>query len=80
MNEQRKCLVGHDDDGGWVFGIAIALFVVAMIVAIIVYGGAFIGGFHSLKNYILAFKHNVVDSNRKPVPVLILRKKTTHSL
>ena len=32
-------------------------------------GGAFIGGFHSLKNYILAFKHNVVDSNRKPVPV-----------
>lgn len=40
-----------------------------MIVAIIVYGGAFIGGFHSLKNYILAFKHNVVDSNRKPVPV-----------
>lgn len=23
MNEQRKCLVGHDDDGGWVFGIAI---------------------------------------------------------
>lgn len=69
MNEQRKCLVGHDDDGGWVFGIAIALFVVAMIVAIIVYGGAFIGGFHSLKNYILAFKHNVVDSNRKPVPV-----------
>lgn len=70
MNEQRKCLVGHDDDGGWVFGIAIALFVVAMIVAIIVYGGAFIGGFHSLKNYILAFKHNVVDSNRKPVPVV----------
>lgn len=67
MNEQRKCLVGHDDDGGWVFGIAIALFVVAMIVAIIVYGGAFIGGFHSLKNYILAFKHNVVDSNRSDV-------------
>lgn len=33
------------------------------------HGGAFIGGFHSLKNYILAFKHNVVDSNRKPVPV-----------
>lgn len=49
------------------FGIAIALFVVAMIVAIIVYGGAFIGGFHSLKNYILAFKHNVVDSNRKRI-------------
>ena len=62
MNEQRKCLVGHDDDYGWAIGLAIALFVIAMIVAIIVYGGAFIGGFHSLKNYILAFKHNVVDS------------------
>ena len=69
MNEQRKCLVGHDDDYGWAIGLAIALFVIAMIVAIIVYGCAFIGGFHSLKNYILALKHNEVDSNRKPVPV-----------
>lgn len=69
MNEQRKCLVGRDDDYGWAIGLAIALFVIAMIVAIIIYGGTFIGGFYSLKNYILAFKHNVVDSNRKPVPV-----------
>lgn len=69
MNEQRRCLVGHDDDYGGAIGLAIALFVIAMIVAIAVYGGAFIGGFYSLKNYILAFKHNVVDSNRKPVPV-----------
>lgn len=69
MNEQRKSLVGRDDDYGWAIGLAIALFVIAMIVAIIIYGGTFIGGFHSLKNYILAFKHNVVDSNRKPVPV-----------
>ena len=69
MNEQRKCLVGRDDDYGWAIGLAIALFVIAMIVAIIIYGGTFIGGFHSLKNNILAFKHNVVDSNRKPVPV-----------
>lgn len=67
MNEQRRCLVGRDDDAGWIIGLAIALFVIAMIVAIAVYGGIFIGGFHSLKNYILAFKHNVVDSNRKPV-------------
>ena len=29
MNEQRKCLVGHDDDGGWVFGIAIAVLLLA---------------------------------------------------
>ena len=40
MNEQRKCLVGRDDDYGWAIGLAIALFVIAMIVAIIVYGGA----------------------------------------
>ena len=32
MNEQRKCLVGHDDDYGWAIGLAIALFVIAMIV------------------------------------------------
>ena len=69
MNEQRKCLVGHDDDYGWLIGIIIALVVISMIVAIAVYGGAFIGGFHSIKNYVLAFKHNVFDSNRKPLPV-----------
>lgn len=32
MNEQRKCLVGRDDDYGWAIGLAIALFVIAMIV------------------------------------------------
>lgn len=69
MNTQRKCLVGHDNDYGWIFGIIIAIMVVMIVCAIIVYGGAFIGGFHSIKNYILAFKHNVFDSNRKPVPV-----------
>ena len=31
-------------------------------------GGAFIGGFHSLKNYFISFKHNVYDGNRNPVP------------
>ena len=31
MNEQRKCLVGRDDDYGWAIGLAIALFVIAMI-------------------------------------------------
>lgn len=69
MNAKRKCMVGHDDDHGWIIAIAIAIFVIAVVCAIIFYGGAFIGGFHSIKNYILAFKHNVVDSNRKPLPV-----------
>ena len=67
MNEKRKCMVGHDDDYGWIFTIIIAIVVVMIVCAIIVYGGAFIGGFHSIKNYILAFKHNVFDSNRRPV-------------
>lgn len=69
MNTKIKCMVGHDDDYGWIMAIVIALMVVMIVCAIIVYGGAFIGGFHSLKNYILAFKHNVVDSNRKPLSV-----------
>ncbi|MCC8130383.1 MAG: hypothetical protein LUC38_03435 [Oscillospiraceae bacterium] len=63
MNNTRKCMVGHDDDGGWIFAIVIAIIVIAIVCMIVVYGGAFIGGFHSIKNYILAFKHNVFDSN-----------------
>lgn len=66
MNDKRKCLIGHDDDSGWIMGLVIGLMIVMVIIAIIVYGGAFIGGFHSLKNYVLAFKHNVFDSNRLP--------------
>ena len=60
-------MVGHDDDFGWIFVILIAIVVIAIVCAVIIYGGAFIGGFHSIKNYVLAFKHNVIDSNRKPV-------------
>lgn len=67
MSEKRNCLVGHDDDGGWIMALVIGLLIVMCVVAIIVYGGAFIGGWHSLKNYVLAFKHNVFDSNRAPV-------------
>ena len=66
MNTERKCMVGHDDDGfGWIFVVVIAIIVIMCVVALIVYGGAFIGGFHSIKNYIVAFKHNVFDANRK---------------
>lgn len=69
MSEKRKCLVGHDNDSGWIISLFIGLCIVMCIVAIIVYGGAFIGGWHSLKNYVLAFKHNVYDSNRAPASV-----------
>lgn len=66
MNEQKKCLVGHDSDDGAIMAIIIAIVVVCAIIALMVYGGAFIGGFHSLKNYAISFKHNIVDSNRVP--------------
>ncbi len=68
MNMMRKCMVGHDDDGavaGIIIVILIAIVVIAVVCAIIFYGGIFIGGFHSIKNYLTAFKHNVFDSNRK---------------
>ncbi len=69
MNEKRKCLVGHDSDDGAMWALIMAIIVVMVIMSIIVYGGAFIGGFHSLKNYFISFKHNVYDSNRNPVSV-----------
>ena len=69
MNEKRKCLVGHDDDGGWIIALVIAIVVIMTIIALMVYGGIFIGLFHSIKNYFVALKHNIIDSNRKPVPV-----------
>lgn len=40
MNAKRKCMVGHDDDYGWIIAIAIAIFVIAVVCAIIFYGGA----------------------------------------
>lgn len=64
MNEERRCLVGHDDDN-WLFMIIIGIIILMAICAIVVYGGAFIGGFHSIKNYAVAFWHNVIDSNKK---------------
>ena len=69
--KKRNCLAGRDSDSGagWIIGIAIALFVISIVVAICFYGGIFIGGFHSLKNYFLALKHNVWDSNRNPSAV-----------
>ena len=61
-------MVGRDDDDSFLISIMIVLFVVAMIMCIMVYCGAFIGGYHSLKNYALAFKHNVIDSNAELEP------------
>ena len=69
MKKQLTCLAGHDSDDD-LFGIAlvliIAILVILIVAAIVIYGGAIIGGFHSLKNYFISFKHNVYDSNRTP--------------
>jgi len=64
MNKNARCIAGRDDDGGWIIVLAIALVVIAIICAVIVYGGMFIGGFYCLKNYFASFKENVIDSNR----------------
>lgn len=66
MEKEKTCLVGHDDDS-WFWSIIIAVIVVMIIVSLIAYGGAFIGGFYSIKNYFVSFKHNVYDSNKVPV-------------
>ena len=59
----KNCLIGHDSDS--LLGtIIIGILVVMVVTAIIVYGGALIGGFFSLRNYGASFKHNVYDSNR----------------
>ena len=62
-----KSVVGHDSDSA--FGKLLGFLIVAcVVIAIIVYGGAIIGGFYAIRNYALSFWHNVVDSNKK-VPV-----------
>ena len=66
MNKKTTCIAGRDDDG-WIMVLIIAMVVVAIVCAVIVYGGMFIGGFYSLKNYIASFKENVIDSNLQAV-------------
>lgn len=66
MDKNLQCLVGRDDDdASAIMALVMIVVVVMVIVAIVFYAGIFIGGFHSLVNYGLAFKHNVCDSNRK---------------
>ena len=71
MNKERKCLVGHDKDKsiGWFFGVLIVIIftivVVALSIVFAVFCGVFVGGFHSIKNYLTSLKHTIIDSNRK---------------
>jgi uncharacterized membrane protein len=57
--------MSRNSDDAWILVLAIAVVVIGIIVTIIVYGGAFIGAFYSLKNYFISFKQNVIDSNRE---------------
>ncbi len=74
MNKKRNCLIGRDSDDsgcigmiiGVMIAIAIAIAVIMTIMTIMCFAGIFIGGFHSLKNYFVSLKHNVIDSNVKP--------------
>ena len=62
MNENYKCTVGRDESSVFI-ALMIAVLVICVIAAIVIYGGMFIGGFYSLKNYLLSFKENVIDAN-----------------
>lgn len=70
MNEKRKCLVGRDDDSaagciGFLIGALIVIAVIMIIIGLMTFCGWFIGGYHSIKNYIISFVNNVIKSNRK---------------
>lgn len=69
MDENNRFLAGRDNNSGSLMSIVIIVVVIMCIIAIMIYGGIFIGGFNSLKNYLISFKHNVIDSNRKQVAV-----------
>ncbi|HCE74286.1 MAG TPA: hypothetical protein DEP67_07595 [Lachnospiraceae bacterium] len=49
-----------DDSGmGLIIILVIILVIIAMIIAVMLGVGAIIGGFYSIRNYILAFRNNV---------------------
>ncbi len=64
MKNNYECAVGHDRDSGCLTFLIIVMVIIMLIVCTIVFVGAIIGAFHSIKNYILSFKENVIDSNR----------------
>lgn len=68
----RKCLVGHDTEDGVAIVlilaaiaivIAVVCFLIYVSVYIILYGGGILGGFFSIRNYLISLKHNIWDSN-----------------
>ena len=62
----------HDDgDGIGVLAVIIVFFVVVLLATLIAtfgaLGGIIFGGGSAIKNYILSFKENILDSNKKPI-------------
>lgn len=55
--------IGKDSDSGigWLLLIIFGLLIIATVIALFLYAGAFIGGFMGIKNYVMSFKHNVID-------------------
>ena len=75
MNWKRNSLVGRDGEAiGYLAGvmivIAIIVWILSMIAMVVVGIAAAIGAWYSLKNYVISFKENVIDSNRN-APILI---------
>ena len=59
---------------GLVIGLAIIAFIIYVIVilasiiaGVAAAGGTLFGGGSAIKNYVLSFKENVIDSNKAPV-------------
>lgn len=66
MKQKERAVVGYDSDDG-VATLVIAIIVIVIALNIVIFGGAFIGGFYSIKNYFVSFKHNVIDENSRKV-------------
>ena len=66
QEREKKCLVGHDSEDGIVIimvVVAVICFLIYVSVYIILYGGGILGGFFSIRNYLISLKHNIWDSN-----------------
>ena len=72
QKREKKCLVGHDsEDGIVIIMVLVAIAVVVAVICFLIYvsvyiilsGGGILGGFFSIRNYLISLKHNIWDSN-----------------
>lgn len=74
MKFKRNSKVGRDGDGLGILVVIVFIIVIIayilMAAALIIIGiGAAIGAWYSISNYVMAFKENVIDSNKTPVVI-----------